>query len=194
MQCRKYLLTGLAVRRKTKRKTSSTFWLCYHGHNGDTWTSKGVWCWELFDGVLTLCPGVTFPSGDMQQRLVCSLYQEANISPEQVEYVEAHGTGTKVSQDPETHTDTHTCVKMSFNTGLIFPLGWGPTRSEWHCQCVLSVKAWTFAYRIHQIQHGPSRACLGTCCPCKSESTSMSFHNLFFLFVCFFCYTCRVYI
>lgn len=33
----------------------------------------------------------------MQQRLVRSLYQEANISPEQVEYIEAHGTGTKVS-------------------------------------------------------------------------------------------------
>lgn len=41
--------------------------------------------------------GVTFPSGEMQQRLVHSLYQEANITPDQVEYVEAHGTGTKVS-------------------------------------------------------------------------------------------------
>lgn len=41
--------------------------------------------------------GVTFPSGEMQQRLVRSLYQEANIAPEQVEYVEAHGTGTKAS-------------------------------------------------------------------------------------------------
>uniref|UniRef100_A0AAQ5YJU9 Fatty acid synthase n=1 Tax=Amphiprion ocellaris TaxID=80972 RepID=A0AAQ5YJU9_AMPOC len=40
--------------------------------------------------------GVTFPSGDMQQRLVRSLYEEANITPEQVEYIEAHGTGTKV--------------------------------------------------------------------------------------------------
>ncbi|KAM9837458.1 fatty acid synthase [Aulostomus maculatus] len=44
--------------------------------------------------------GVTFPSGEMQQRLVHSLYQEANIAPEQVEYVEAHGTGTKVG-DPQ---------------------------------------------------------------------------------------------
>lgn len=44
--------------------------------------------------------GVTFPSGEMQQRLVHSLYQEANITPEQVEYVEAHGTGTKVG-DPQ---------------------------------------------------------------------------------------------
>ncbi|KAM3859989.1 fatty acid synthase-like [Diretmus argenteus] len=44
--------------------------------------------------------GVTFPSGEMQRRLVHSLYQEANITPEQVEYVEAHGTGTKVG-DPQ---------------------------------------------------------------------------------------------
>ncbi|XP_054609993.1 fatty acid synthase isoform X1 [Dunckerocampus dactyliophorus] len=44
--------------------------------------------------------GVTFPSGEMQRTLVNSLYQEANISPEQVEYVEAHGTGTKVG-DPQ---------------------------------------------------------------------------------------------
>lgn len=62
--------------------------------------------WEVF-GVGTLCPGVTFPSGEMQQRLVRSLYQEANITPEQVEYVEAHGTGTKVSQDTDTHKQTH---------------------------------------------------------------------------------------
>ncbi|KAM4715440.1 fatty acid synthase isoform 2-T2 [Anableps anableps] len=44
--------------------------------------------------------GVTFPSGDMQQTLVHSLYQEAHVSPEQVEYIEAHGTGTKVG-DPQ---------------------------------------------------------------------------------------------
>ncbi|XP_062234915.1 fatty acid synthase [Platichthys flesus] len=44
--------------------------------------------------------GVTYPSGEMQRRLVHSLYREANITPEQVEYVEAHGTGTKVG-DPQ---------------------------------------------------------------------------------------------
>ncbi len=48
-------------------------------------------------GMSPLSSGVTFPSGEMQQRLVRSLYQDANISPEQVEYIEAHGTGTKVS-------------------------------------------------------------------------------------------------
>lgn len=40
--------------------------------------------------------GVTFPSGEMQQRLVRYLYDQVNISPEKVEYIEAHGTGTKV--------------------------------------------------------------------------------------------------
>ncbi|XP_037134459.1 fatty acid synthase [Syngnathus acus] len=44
--------------------------------------------------------GVTFPSGEMQRILVQSLYQEANITSEQVEYIEAHGTGTKVG-DPQ---------------------------------------------------------------------------------------------
>lgn len=51
--------------------------------------------WKL-DLLSLRCAGVTFPSGEMQQRLVRSLYQEASISPEQVEYIEAHGTGTKV--------------------------------------------------------------------------------------------------
>ncbi|XP_013881248.1 fatty acid synthase [Austrofundulus limnaeus] len=44
--------------------------------------------------------GVTFPSGDIQQMLLRSLYEESNITPEQVEYIEAHGTGTKVG-DPQ---------------------------------------------------------------------------------------------
>lgn len=44
--------------------------------------------------------GVTFPSGQMQQRLVSALYEEARICPDQVEYIEAHGTGTKVG-DPQ---------------------------------------------------------------------------------------------
>ncbi|NXF89098.1 FAS synthase, partial [Eubucco bourcierii] len=44
--------------------------------------------------------GVTFPSGDMQQQLVVSLYKECGVKPEEVEYVEAHGTGTKVG-DPQ---------------------------------------------------------------------------------------------
>ncbi|XP_054702104.1 fatty acid synthase [Grus americana] len=44
--------------------------------------------------------GVTFPSGEMQQQLVSSLYRECGIKPGEVEYIEAHGTGTKVG-DPQ---------------------------------------------------------------------------------------------
>ncbi|NXY81485.1 FAS synthase, partial [Alcedo cyanopectus] len=44
--------------------------------------------------------GVTFPSGDMQHRLIASVHKEYGISPGEVEFVEAHGTGTKVG-DPE---------------------------------------------------------------------------------------------
>nr|DBA27527.1 TPA: hypothetical protein GDO54_008007 [Pyxicephalus adspersus] len=44
--------------------------------------------------------GVTFPSGEIQQQLLNSLYKEAGIPTSEVEYVEAHGTGTKVG-DPQ---------------------------------------------------------------------------------------------
>ncbi|XP_075072878.1 fatty acid synthase [Mixophyes fleayi] len=44
--------------------------------------------------------GVTFPSGEVQQQLLNSLYREAGIQTSEVEYVEAHGTGTKVG-DPQ---------------------------------------------------------------------------------------------
>lgn len=53
---------------------------------------------EELTAVLVL--GVTFPSGEMQQQLVSSLYRECGIRPEEVEYIEAHGTGTKVSMAP----------------------------------------------------------------------------------------------
>ncbi|XP_069511428.1 fatty acid synthase [Ambystoma mexicanum] len=44
--------------------------------------------------------GVTFPSGEMQRRLVSAIYREAQIPVQDVEYIEAHGTGTKVG-DPQ---------------------------------------------------------------------------------------------
>ncbi|XP_063312266.1 fatty acid synthase [Pelobates fuscus] len=44
--------------------------------------------------------GVTFPSGEIQQQLLTSLYRDAGIPTSEVEYVEAHGTGTKVG-DPQ---------------------------------------------------------------------------------------------
>lgn len=58
---------------------------------------KGIIMYDGHDILFLVPTGVTFPSGEIQQRLVHSLYEEANIPPEQVEYIEAHGTGTKVS-------------------------------------------------------------------------------------------------
>lgn len=110
---------------------------------------------------------MTFPSGDMQQRLVRSLYQEANISPEQVEYVEAHGTGTKVSQSEKIHKKQGcTCCELDDEEEHFTFTGRGSSRSEWHCQCILSVTEGSPADWLHQIQHGTPRARLwigGTC-------------------------------
>ena len=44
--------------------------------------------------------GITFPSGQVQARLLREVYSEAGVDPAQVAYVEAHGTGTKVG-DPQ---------------------------------------------------------------------------------------------
>ncbi|KFQ45994.1 Fatty acid synthase [Nestor notabilis] len=69
--------------------------------------------------------GVTFPSGEMQQRLVSSLYRECGIKLEEVEYVEAHGTGTKVG-DPQ---EINGIVKM-FHQCERAPLLIGSTKSN----------------------------------------------------------------
>ncbi|NXK65451.1 FAS synthase, partial [Sylvietta virens] len=50
--------------------------------------------------------GVTFPSGEMQEKLVRSLYRESGVKPEEVEYIEAHGTGTKVGDPQEVNSIT----------------------------------------------------------------------------------------
>lgn len=44
--------------------------------------------------------GITFPSGDLQKRLIYEVYDESGINPADVNYLEAHGTGTKVG-DPQ---------------------------------------------------------------------------------------------
>lgn len=44
--------------------------------------------------------GITFPSGQVQARLLREVYSEAGVDPSEVSYVEAHGTGTKVG-DPQ---------------------------------------------------------------------------------------------
>ena len=40
--------------------------------------------------------GITFPSGEMQKKLIKEVYAESDVDPRDVAYVEAHGTGTKV--------------------------------------------------------------------------------------------------
>ncbi|CAG0916724.1 unnamed protein product [Notodromas monacha] len=44
--------------------------------------------------------GVTYPSGEMQKKLLLETYADADVDPSKVVYVEAHGTGTKVG-DPQ---------------------------------------------------------------------------------------------
>lgn len=48
--------------------------------------------------------GITFPSGDLQNRLMREVYAEAGINPWEVSYVEAHGTGTKVGDPQEVNS------------------------------------------------------------------------------------------
>ncbi|XP_039082547.1 fatty acid synthase [Hyaena hyaena] len=50
--------------------------------------------------------GVTFPSGDVQEQLIRSLYEPAGLDPESLEYIEAHGTGTKVGDPQELNSIT----------------------------------------------------------------------------------------
>ncbi|XP_077481477.1 fatty acid synthase [Stigmatopora argus] len=69
--------------------------------------------------------GVTFPSGEMQRTLVHSLYEEANITLDQVEYIEAHGTGTKVG-DPQEVNGIVSVFSESFKEPLLI----GSTKSN----------------------------------------------------------------
>lgn len=48
--------------------------------------------------------GITFPSGDMQNKLIRETYAESGIDPGDISYVEAHGTGTKVGDPQEVNS------------------------------------------------------------------------------------------
>lgn len=48
--------------------------------------------------------GITFPNGNMQNKLMREVYNEAGINPADVAYVEAHGTGTKVGDPQEVNS------------------------------------------------------------------------------------------
>ncbi|CAG9862121.1 unnamed protein product [Phyllotreta striolata] len=48
--------------------------------------------------------GITYPSGQMQNKLIREVYDEIGVRPEEVSYVEAHGTGTKVGDPQEVNS------------------------------------------------------------------------------------------
>lgn len=48
--------------------------------------------------------GITFPNGQMQNRLIRETYEEIGLDPREVVYVEAHGTGTKVGDPQEVNS------------------------------------------------------------------------------------------
>ncbi|KAK3090166.1 hypothetical protein FSP39_009679 [Pinctada imbricata] len=69
--------------------------------------------------------GITFPSGQIQKRLLQEVYSEACIDPATVAYVEAHGTGTKAGDPQEVNT-----IADVFCKGRQCPLLIGSTKSN----------------------------------------------------------------
>ncbi|KAE8355492.1 iterative type I polyketide synthase [Aspergillus coremiiformis] len=48
-------------------------------------------------------PGLTYPSGDAQERLVRNIYESVGLDPTETLYVESHGTGTPAGDPIEVH-------------------------------------------------------------------------------------------
>ena len=69
--------------------------------------------------------GITFPSGEVQARLLREVYSEAGVDPRDVSYVEAHGTGTKVGDPQELNSIVDVFCKNRDN-----PLMIGSTKSN----------------------------------------------------------------
>ena len=53
---------------------------------------------------VSIIPGITFPSGASQNKLIRELYAECGVNPAEVVYVEAHGTGTKAGDPQEVNS------------------------------------------------------------------------------------------
>lgn len=72
--------------------------------------------------------GITFPSGEVQKRLLNEVYAEANVNPGLVSYVEAHGTGTKAGDPQELNSiaEVFTSPKLHRATALMI----GSTKSN----------------------------------------------------------------
>ncbi|GAB1597533.1 fatty acid synthase-like, partial [Argonauta hians] len=69
--------------------------------------------------------GITFPSGEIQKKLITEVYTEVGIDPKVVEYVEAHGTGTQAGDPQELNSITEVFCK-----GREGPLLIGSTKSN----------------------------------------------------------------
>lgn len=69
--------------------------------------------------------GITFPNGEMQNKLMREIYAEAGINPADVSYVEAHGTGTKVGDPQEVNS-----IANLFCKGRKTPLLLGSVKSN----------------------------------------------------------------
>jgi fatty acid synthase len=70
--------------------------------------------------------GITFPSGDIQKRLLLELYNEAGVDPSAVSYVELHGTGTPAG-DPE---EANSVAEVFCGSNRTSPLLIGSTKSN----------------------------------------------------------------
>lgn len=69
--------------------------------------------------------GITFPNGQMQNKLMREVYAEAGVNPADVAYVEAHGTGTKVGDPQEINS-----IANLFCKGRKTPLLLGSVKSN----------------------------------------------------------------
>ncbi|XP_031841485.2 fatty acid synthase 1 [Nomia melanderi] len=69
--------------------------------------------------------GITFPNGQMQNKLMREVYSEAGVNPADVVYVEAHGTGTKVGDPQEINS-----IANLFCKGRKTPLLLGSVKSN----------------------------------------------------------------
>ena len=75
---------------------------------------------------VSLLLGITFPSGELQKRLLLEVYKEADVDPSLVSYVELHGTGTPVG-DPQ---EADSVAQVFCSKGRSNPLLIGSTKSN----------------------------------------------------------------
>lgn len=69
--------------------------------------------------------GITFPNGQMQNKMMREVYAEAGVNPADIVYVEAHGTGTKVGDPQEINS-----IASLFCKGRKTPLLLGSVKSN----------------------------------------------------------------